>query len=354
MDTYAIQIEPLVDDTAITKFTDKVAANLWKDMAKQEGAGGARNVAQSLGDPEKAMKIPKALQGGVGDIFKDMGKNLLGGKGLDVKGLVSNLSMLDGEIGTMATAAGAAIPVVGQIGAAIGIVVGTVTAAVKAFNAFSDSVAGFVQAANPMIVEQYENVFKDMNAVIGRALIPTMQQLTQVYRTVADFVMAIMPSQGSLNQLYKAMQPLVEGFREKLTEWAPVIQHITSMTVIAVANLAKLANAISKAGDAANLAAGPSGWLSLTRKYLGGKQELPSSLGQHYQKAQYSNIGDLMRDSIAQAYGGGEDPQLAATKETRDYVKEAKEYLQDIADKLEDKARGFFGQAPKHSGGGDF
>jgi hypothetical protein len=53
-------------------------------------------------------------------------------------------------------------------------------------NAIQQGVVGFVQKANPGAVMRFQLAVDDLQAVIGRAMVPTLNRLTQTVRTIAN------------------------------------------------------------------------------------------------------------------------------------------------------------------------
>lgn len=127
-------------------------------------------------------------------------------------------------LGAAASAGG-----VGQTNAAFTALSSATSALTGQFNQLVNVAARFVQAINPAIVEQLNQVFRDLDAVIGIALIPVVEQAAYVVQGVADALLPVMRAlQPIIAQLARtiqlALQPIFDSLAESFMALMPFIK----------------------------------------------------------------------------------------------------------------------------------
>lgn len=121
--------------------------------------------------------------------------------------------------------------VAGQAGAAIGGAAMLPGLALGGLGAVMTGITGLVQAANPAMVQQLGNAFKDVFAVVGQALTPALELFIPLVQAWGDFIASILPDQEVLNGLFAEFKPIVDAMVTVMQELAPVIKEV--ITVLA-------------------------------------------------------------------------------------------------------------------------
>lgn len=99
--------------------------------------------------------------------------------------------------------------------------------AVNAMQALTDTIIGFVQVANPAVVEQLNHAIADVSGVIGQFLTPVVEAAVPWVRMFGDFLASILPNaeelrnalaplDGALASLKEAIDPLIPLFQDYL------------------------------------------------------------------------------------------------------------------------------------------
>lgn len=102
-----------------------------------------------------------------------------------------------------------------------------------------NSVAGFVEKANPAFVKQFQFAADDLTASIGKALIPVMEYATQFTRAFADVLFALA---GPVQRLIRAgLEPLTKLLPTLTNAFAPVVSVLGTVIDYVAAFLRPLA-----------------------------------------------------------------------------------------------------------------
>lgn len=233
----------------------------------------------------------------------------------------------------------------------------------------SASIAGLVKIANPASFERFTWAMQDMMGVIGRALTPVLDGLTDVFRTLGGLLEtmrpAVMPVMDFIGKLLKltaklgeviggALAPVFESIGNVLNSVLvpvfkvlesvfKVIAPIIKLVAIPLQVLGKLfevlmetmepvigiieefANAIGMLGDA--MTAGVS---DLTKMLGLTDGKMKSSVGAAVRGTQYSSIEDVGKRSSLAAFGQGSgDPKLDEAKKTNEKLDKIGTILKD-------------------------
>lgn len=130
-----------------------------------------------------------------------------------------------GSFGMVTGALGGAIG--GPAGGAVGTALGAIPKLVEAFN--------------PVAVERFNYILKDVTAVIGDRLQPVLDVLGIAFRTVGDLLENMLPDQA---EFAKAMKPLGELVKGLGTVLMPVANIINSVLIVALEALGKAIQAV--------------------------------------------------------------------------------------------------------------
>jgi hypothetical protein len=120
-------------------------------------------------------------------------------------------------------------PIVTQFGS-----LAKLTGPVASFFAAAEKFGG---AANPYALERYQLAVNDVNAVIGRVLVPTLNQMETGIRLVGDTLASILPTTeemdvivGTLNSGWAEMRKQMEALAPALRELIKVAQLVNPIT----------------------------------------------------------------------------------------------------------------------------
>lgn len=148
---------------------------------------------------------------------------------------------LAGVVGTVARAAQA-------VGGALAAVGGALFAAGNAVVALGQTMGQFVGKANPAAMMQFQLALDNLFAVVGAALVPVFNLLTDVLKTVGDALTLLIPAGA---QLAAALQPLIELLGEVLAGaigiLAEALKHIIPVFGVIVRVVMDALNWIGKA-----------------------------------------------------------------------------------------------------------
>lgn len=109
-------------------------------------------------------------------------------------------------------------------GGAVGVAVG---AAIMAFNKIKEvigTLADYSAKSNPAAAKMLSEAFEDLEAVIGARFTPVVKFATQAVRLIGDFLQSILPTEAQFEEAVAALQPVMNEFRELLTEIAPYVK----------------------------------------------------------------------------------------------------------------------------------
>lgn len=187
-------------------------------------------------------------------------------------------------------------------------------------------------AASPQAMERYNEVFQDLNAVIGRLFVPVLEMTTAVVRDFADFLNTILPSSADVMQSLAPLNVLIQEFRNILIEFAPEFKaaliiglqiatpllQMFGAQLLAVARIAAWFLRLSLPVLALQAAAGQLG-------ITGGG--LSSSLGAGQQiQARFTSAADLERSAQIAAFSSG--TARSAQEQTADNTERMRELME--------------------------
>jgi len=136
--------------------------------------------------------------GGVGGIASRLLSSLGGG----AAGLASggSFGMVSGALGGMA----------GPYGAAAGTALGAIPKLVEAFN--------------PVAVEKFDYILKDVTAVIGDRLQPVLEIVGEGFRLMGDVLESVLPGQEEMAQTMKPLKEALDSLRMAFGDMVPFIR----------------------------------------------------------------------------------------------------------------------------------
>ncbi len=149
---------------------------------------------------------------GVGQAFTTVSSNFTGSVG-NIGNALSGLGnafvkVLPGNINGASAAAAAGL---GGVASAIGSLGTAIPGVLGGMLGLGQALVGFVQVANPGVVQLFTKAFGDLEAVIGQALTPVLQIVTQVIRMGADALASFLPQLGSvIGAMLSSFMPVVK------------------------------------------------------------------------------------------------------------------------------------------------
>lgn len=349
--------------------------------AARAGLAGFTSVLAPLG----------RLAGGVGRAVFDRAGTAAGRVGRTIATKAGRVGRIAGVVGRAAGKAGGGAAGVagGAIGAAGKALVGLGVAAQAAGQAVlgaGQAMAGFVAKANPAALQMFERAVEDLTAVVGQALTPVFNLVTQGVRLLADALTPLAPIGATIAQ---AMQPAIatskifaDFLAQGIGQFGKVVAGVApAFEAVGVAVLAVLeafrplfellldlaGGVLATAGKAlatAVTAAVP--YISAFAKAIGSVVEfvsrgvrdllalvginLPkaeglkegSSVGAAVRQAQFGQVGDALRKAQTSAYTIGNaaaNPQALIAQNTADLKKRADDIYDEIRNLPENIAR---------------
>lgn len=195
-------------------------ANLAQTFLNAAGSMGAaaKLFGSSLADiGGKALGlIPgmRTLGEAFGSVFSSIGSSAVTG----ITAIGSQITQLGGQLISNVPILGRVVGLAGEIGGAFGGLVGALGGVAGAIGgmlggilSLGESIAKFVQAANPAIFQLFQNVVADLTAVIGQGLAPILQVITQIIRLAADSLASFIPQIGAvIGQLAGGLMPIFQ------------------------------------------------------------------------------------------------------------------------------------------------
>jgi hypothetical protein len=224
------QLESQLND-AVEKARER-----WERVAASMAAGTlasanpAATEQRARADYETARKTRDARLAG-----PDLGIEQLGNR---MAAQVARANEVRGRIATappgMAAPAGEAAGAggaAGGIAAGMAVVAGAAGLAAAAFTAAAGSVAGFVQAFSPATLLQFNLAMKDAAAVVGSALAPVLEIMTQAVREVSAMLypvaQALAPVFQQLAETLKAVfMPIIDQVAANIQFLLPAIRFL--------------------------------------------------------------------------------------------------------------------------------
>ena len=213
-DAVEIPLEPTVSKTILDQFKQTFITTL--DDALEEAFKNLPAAVAGAQFPEMKGAGAAAQGAGSGNIAGKVqaGANIAGmAAGMDIKGLLG---------------AG------GPWGQAI-------SAAVSAVGALKDTIVGFVQAANPEIVELLNDTIADISGVIGQSLTPVVEAAIPFVRMFGDFLASILPDAEGMRLALEPLQEALMALRSAIDPLIPLISGALRDGLIHFAVAVKLA-----------------------------------------------------------------------------------------------------------------
>jgi hypothetical protein len=190
---------------------------------------------------------------------------------------------------------GAALSAVGSVASAAG-------GLASSFVGVGKSVESFVAKANPSSVERFNIALEDVQAVLGQALTPVLDVVTEGVRLFGDFLTSILPSADEFKEILAPVSDLFGELREALAAVAPFVKDVLTVALKAL-------------GVALNIVLYP---VKLLARFLGSlfgageADPLKSSVGAAVRNVQFTGQQQFAQSVYAAAFragtGGARDP----------------------------------------------
>jgi hypothetical protein len=284
--------------------------------------------------------VPKVSKGAVANIKKTIGDTLSTGFGASsaIRGTAFS-SDIGGAVSKASNALGKVFKQITDFTGGL--------AAMSAVDNLEHALSPLISAVskvNPALAEQASEAFEDIRAVIAESLQPVLQAFLPVIRQFGDFIANIVPSQGAVNGLMQAFQPILDSLKETMETITPITRFMTSTFTIMGTVIGAAAKAVQffvhilnefigfcirqgdkLAGIAGNLAGGGGGSLlagGLYSKVFSGLLDpaTKTSRGAAIHAASYHGIESLGHDLAQAAFsqGGRKTPEEETAKNTED------------------------------------
>lgn len=207
-----LNIKAKIDVDALTKDTQrKLESHPLNIKAKVQeenlAAAHAKAMEKALGKEQRAQWQPKTIFGHIA--------KALGGKAPSAEAQAAGgLKGAGAEAGALATipGVGAAIGAVGAVGGAIGML--------------GDVAMSTVGKLSPGAMQRFNYALDDVQAVIGKALLPVINLMTDGLRLVGDVLNSILPSTDDMTAALSPIEEIFDTLRETFTEMAPVLKEV--------------------------------------------------------------------------------------------------------------------------------
>jgi hypothetical protein len=189
----------------------------------------------------------------------------------------------------------------------------------------------FVGKANPAVAEQFNLALNDVMAVIGQALTPVLQVVTQVTRLFGDALAGVLPALGAvLGEIASSLMPIFEALFEA---FAISLGFLADVLKIVAPVIKIIADGIKTVFD----------WWLRAIKYLLGLVGIElgdtsikkgSSTGAAVRQAGHDSVEGLIKKAQASAFSLGTASGPNYAKMTADNTAGALGKLDALADKL--------------------
>lgn len=169
-------------------------------------------------------------------------------------------------------------------------------------------VADLVGKANPAVLERFNDVFEDVEAVIGVRLIPLVEHWTNGLRVLVDFLHSVLPSTAEFQRFFAEYKPLLNDVREALREMAPLIKDILLVSIrLATQALHDFVAVMREIVMIARRMPGISLFAQYARATGQQDQQLRSSIGTAARPFRFESHDDFGRQLILNALNRGKD-----------------------------------------------
>lgn len=162
--------------------------------------------------PTVAERAYKAIADRLGAALEEAGSSGISGKTFGA--LVGGSEGISGIIGAT-----------GELGVALG----AAGIAIGAFTKVLDQIINLAGAANPVLLQMFNDVLSDINAVIGQALVPILQLVTEAVRFFADVLATLIPSAADIRHVMEPMFVIFEAWKEVIKELTFAIKPIIDL-----------------------------------------------------------------------------------------------------------------------------
>ena len=184
--------------------------------------GGKQGLPAGFKVPADALaKAPPAKLGGAGV------QGAPAGGGFNLAGLAAKGAEGGAAEGAAAGAGGAA-GAAGPVGIAVALAAAAAVKALQtvaaALNALKEVSLAFAAQANPKVVERYTLAWDDLQAVVGRSLIPVVELITQGVRLFGDVLASVLPTTQEMRAALAPLGDALKELRDVFAELAPYIK----------------------------------------------------------------------------------------------------------------------------------
>lgn len=185
-----------------------------------------------------------------------------------------------------------------------------------------------VALASPGTMERFQLAINDTTAVVGRVLVPVVEFLTSIIRTVGDVLATILPPASTLREI---LQPIAQTFRSLMEALAPIITIIKNVLLVA---LKALAIAVQVVMIPINFLVG------IIQGLIGSEEKLASSVGAAARNISFTSSDAAQKQAYAAIYknsqGGGMEGMVSGISKT---LSDIGEDVRAIAEKIGAAAR---------------
>lgn len=181
-------------------------------------------------------------------------------------------------------------------------------------SAFTKMIA-LAGAANPYEMQRYNEALADLNAVLGRPLVPVLQATTEYTRIWADALSALLPTTAEAATLFSGLNTQMAQFRDLIAGLTTLLNQLRP-SLLSSGPLGQWLDRLNSAGSrlagpevalAGQL--GPLAIIPMLLRGLGVANPMPSSLGAGQQsRASFMDLAGLEHQGMLAAFeaGGGQ------------------------------------------------
>jgi hypothetical protein len=127
----------------------------------------------------------------------------------------------------MASAAGAAV---GGLTAGLGAALAAPVAFAEVVSGVASKITGFVAAINPGLVQTLGLAFRDLTAVVGVALQPTLQAVVPIIKQFTNALYPLAKTIGKvLSEVFEALQPAIDAITDIFFVMAETLQPVVQL-----------------------------------------------------------------------------------------------------------------------------
>lgn len=206
-------------------------------------------------------------------------------------------------------ALGGLVTQLGSLGPHAAIAAAGIGAVVGGLYALHSAAVSFGGIRDPAALERYNVAWNDLNATIGRAFLPVLNQMTEGMRLAGDVFASILPDQAEFEAVLRELQPVFDDLRDVLADIAPLVKQelITALRLMAL-SIKIMVEAIKPYLKALNAVAALLGG-GEDRKELDKADIAP-------RPAAYMGFEDLQKSNILASYAQGSNPAEQTAKNT--------------------------------------